>query len=430
LSDQSQSQSTLNATFPEKLEFLFHPARYKIAYGGRGSGKSWGVARALLIQGYEKPLRILCARELQNSITDSVHKLLSDQIEEMGLGEFYEIQNTSIRGQNGTEFAFRGLRHNVTAIKSFESVDIAWVEEAQTVSKSSWETLDPTIRKDGAEIWITFNPELDTDETYKRFVTNPPPGAVVQRVNWSDNPFFPHNLREKMEHLRVTDPDSWLTVYEGHCRQTLDGAIYAREIRRATEEGRLTRVPYDATKPVHTFWDLGWADNTSIWFAQAVGFEYHVIDYLEGSQQPLTHYLQELQKRGYVYGTDWLPHDGQSKQLGTGRSIEEMMRAAGRTVRIVPKLSVADGINAARTVFAQCWFDSERCADGLQCLRRYRYDVDQDTGQFSKVPLHDQASHGADAFRYLALGLKDGGKPKVTKIVPTFRPGPQSWMGR
>jgi phage terminase large subunit len=233
-----------------------------------------------------------------------------------------------------------------------------------------------------------------------------------------------------MEHLRVTDPDSWLTVYEGHCRQTLDGAIYAREIRRATEEGRLTRVPYDATKPVHTFWDLGWADNTSIWFAQAVGFEYHVIDYLEGSQQPLTHYLQELQKRGYVYGTDWLPHDGQSKQLGTGRSIEEMMRAAGRTVRIVPKLSVADGINAARTVFAQCWFDSERCADGLQCLRRYRYDVDQDTGQFSKVPLHDQASHGADAFRYLALGLKDGGKPKVTKIVPTFRPGPQSWMGR
>jgi phage terminase large subunit len=384
----------------------------------------------LLLQGYEKPLRILCARELQNSITDSVHKLLSDQISDMGLSDFYEVQNTSIRGGNGTEFAFRGLKHNVTAIKSFESVDIVWVEEAQTVSKASWETLIPTVRKEGSEIWVTFNPELDTDETFVRFVASPPPGAIVQKVNWSDNPFFPTTLRDEMEHLRNTDPDAWLTIYEGHCRQTLDGAIYAREVRQATEEGRITRVPYDATKPVQTFWDLGWADNTSIWFAQVVGFEYRIIDYLEGSQQPLTYYLQELQKRGYVYGTDWLPHDGQSKQLGTGRSIEEMMRAAGRQVRIVPKLSVADGINAARTVFANCWFDAEKCSDGLQCLRRYRYDVDQQTGQFSKTPLHDQASHGADAWRYLSIALQDRGKPAMKKIVPTFRPGPQSWMGR
>jgi phage terminase large subunit len=422
--------SELSAEFPEKLEFLFHPARYKVAYGGRGSGKSWGVARALLLQGFERPLRILCARELQNSITDSVHKLLADQISELGLSDFYEIQNTSIRGLNGTEFAFRGLRHNVTAIKSFESVDIVWVEEAQTVSKASWETLIPTIRKEDSEVWLTFNPELDTDETYVRFVTNPPPGSVVVKVNWSDNPFFPETLRREMEHLRDTDPDAWLTVYEGNCRHTLDGAIYAKEVRQATEEGRITRVPYDATKPVQTFWDLGWADNTSIWFAQIVGFEYHIIDYLEGSQQPLTHYLKVLQDRGYVYGTDWLPHDAQSKQLGTGRSIEEMMRAAGRNVRIVPKLSVADGINAARTVFANCWFDAEKCADGLQCLRRYRYDVDQQTGQFSKTPLHDQASHGADAWRYLSIGLQDRGKPAVKKIAPVFRSGPQSWMAR
>jgi phage terminase large subunit len=422
--------SELSAEFPEKLEFLFHPARYKVAYGGRGSGKSWGVARALLLQGFEKPLRILCARELQNSITDSVHKLLADQISELGLSDFYEIQNTSIRGLNGTEFAFRGLRHNVTAIKSFESVDIVWVEEAQTVSKASWETLIPTIRKEDSEVWITFNPELDSDETYTRFVANPPPGAVVVKVNWSDNPFFPDTLRREMEHLRDTDPDAWLTIYEGHCRHTLDGAIYAKEVRQATEEGRITRVPYDATKPVHTFWDLGWADNTSVWFAQIAGFEYHLIDYVEGSQQPLTHYLKVLQDRGYIYGTDWLPHDAQSKQLGTGRSIEEMMRAAGRNVRIVPKLSVADGINAARTVFANCWFDVEKCADGLQCLRRYRYDVDQQTGQFSKMPLHDSASHGADAFRYLAIGLRDQKKPSLPKIVPTFRAGPQAWMSR
>lgn len=140
------------AEFPVKLRFLFQPARYKILYGGRGGAKSWGVARALLIQAAATPLRILCAREFQNSIVESVHHLLQAQIEATGLGSFYEIQNSVIRGGNGSEFIFAGLRNNVTKIKSFEGVDRVWVEEAQTVSKSSWDTLIPTIRKDGSEI--------------------------------------------------------------------------------------------------------------------------------------------------------------------------------------------------------------------------------------------------------------------------------------
>jgi phage terminase large subunit len=179
-------------------------------------------------------------------------------------------------------------------------------------------------------------------------------------------------------------------------------------------------VPYDATKPVHTFWDLGWADNTSIWFAQVVGFEYRVIDHLSGSQKPLNAYLGELQAKGYIYGTDWLPHDAKAKQLGTGRSVEEMMRAAGRTVRIVPQLSVEDGINAARTVFANCWFDQERCADGLQSLRHYRYEMDERAGTLKRVPLHDFASHDADAFRYLCVALKN-------PVVPPPRPVREPW---
>jgi phage terminase large subunit len=123
----------LDVEFPEKLEFLFSPSRYKVLYGGRGSGKSWGVARALLVIGIQKPIRVLCARELQNSITDSVHALLADQIKSMKLEEFYEIQNTVIYGKNGTEFLFAGLKHNITKIKSFEGVDLCWVEEAQTL---------------------------------------------------------------------------------------------------------------------------------------------------------------------------------------------------------------------------------------------------------------------------------------------------------
>jgi phage terminase large subunit len=417
--------------FPEALQFLFEPARYKVAYGGRGGAKSWGAARALLIQGLQQPLRILCARELQKSISDSVHKLIADQISAMGFDHLYTVQETKITGTNGTEFRFAGLRHNVNSIKSFEGVDRVWCEEAQTVSKASWDVLIPTIRKDGSEIWITFNPELDTDETWKRFVVNPPTGAVVRKVGWQDNPWFNDVLRQEMLDLEARDPDSALVVWGGHTRQTLDGAVYAAEIRDATKAGRMTRVPYDPTKPVHTFWDLGWADNTSIWFGQVVGFETRAIDFYQNSQKPLDHYLKVLQERGYVLGTCWLPHDARAKQLGSGRSIEELMRAAGRTVQIVPQLSIADGINAARTVFPNVWFDADRCADGLQCLRRYRYDVDAATGQFSRVPLHDDASHGADAFRYMAVALKEK-RPVAPKIrlIPSQRPsmGGGGWM--
>src|SRR5687768_5239172 len=405
------------AEFPGKLKFLFDPIRYKVLYGGRGGAKSWGVARALLIQGASRPLRILCAREFQNSITESVHYLLSEQIAALGLENFYRVQNTQITGINGTEFIFSGLRNNVTRIKSFEGVDRVWVEEAQTVSKSSWETLIPTIRKDGSEIWLTFNPELDTDETYKRFVANPPSDAKVEKLNWSDNPWFPETLRREKDELKERDPDSYLNIWEGHCRVALHGAIYAKELRAAQAEGRICGVPYDKLKQVHTFWDLGWADNTSIWFAQSVGNELRLIDYYSNSQQPLQHYITVLQGKEYIYGTDWLPHDARAKSLATGRTVEEIMLALGRKVQITPGLSLFDGINAARTVFNRCWFDESRCAEGLQDLRHYRYDVDPDSGQLSGKPLHDQHSHAADAFRYFAISIQDDAPRATAKGV-------------
>lgn len=420
---------SLNAQIPEAFAFLFEPARYKVVHGGRGGAKSHSLAKASLIEGVNKPLRFMCARELQVSIKDSVHKLLGDQISALGMNYLYEVQQAVIRGTNGTEFSFVGLRHNVAGIKSFEGADRCWVEEAQTVSKASWDVLIPTIRKPGSEIWISFNAELDTDETYKRFVANPPPGAVVRKINYYDNPFFPQVLRDEMEHLKVTDPDAYQTVWLGNCRLTLDGAIYAKELRQAMDEGRICSVPYDASKPVQTFWDLGYADNTSIWFAQTVGFETRIVDFYQSSQQPLTHYLQVLQNRGYVLGTCWLPHDARAKTLGTGKSVEEMMRAAGRTVQIVPQISVADGISATRTLFSNFWFDEKKCADGLQALRRYRYDVDEN-GQFSRTPLHDDASHASDSLRYLAIGLREpsnrnSAKPKL-RLAPAGR---GAWMG-
>ncbi|SHL42479.1 phage terminase large subunit [Nitrosospira sp. Nsp11] len=395
------------AEFPEKLEFLFHPARYKCLYGGRGGAKSWGVARALLIQAAASPLRILCAREFQNSIVESVHHLLQSQISSLKLDSFYEIQNATIKGANGSEFVFAGLRNNVTKIKSFEGIDRVWVEEAQTVSKSSWDTLIPTIRKDGSEIWLTYNPELETDETHQRFVVKPQPDSVVVKINWDDNPWFPETLRKEKDSLKERDPDAYQNVWQGNCRVTLDGAIYAKELRQAQEEGRIRNVPYDSTKQVHTFFDLGWADNTSIWFAQTIGGEFRLIDFYTNSQQSIQHYVAVLQNRGYIYGTDYLPHDARARSLATGRSVEEIMTSVGRKVQIVPNLSVFDGINAARTVFNRCYFDEQKCSEGLQSLRRYRYDVDPDSKQFSGRPLHDFHSHAADAFRYFAVAIEE-----------------------
>jgi phage terminase large subunit len=402
----------MQAEFPAKLKFLFKPARYKVAYGGRGSAKSWSFARALLILGAERPLRILCAREFQNSIQDSVHALLSDQIRVMGLEGHYEIQRTRIVGANGTTFGFEGLRHNIASIKSYEGADVCWVEEAQTVSKESWDTLIPTIRRPESEIWVSFNPELDSDETYRRFVLRPPPEAVVAKVNWDDNPWFPDVLAAEGDHMKATDPDAYLTVWEGHCRQVLDGAIYASEIRAATEADRITSVPSDKAKPVDVYFDIGWADYTSAWFGQWVGQEFHLVDYMQGHLKPWSEYLADMQRRGYVYRTVWLPHDAQAKELGTGKSIEDQTRAAGYRVQIVPALSVLDGINAARELFNRCWFDATRCADGLQCLRRYRWDKDEGTGGFKRRPLHDEYSHGADAFRYAAVAAKRDVKAK------------------
>ena len=405
--------------FPEKLSCLFEPSysRYRVLYGGRGGAKSWGIARALLIKAAGKTTRVLCAREFQTSIKDSVHKLLSDQIVSMGLTGFYEITQNAIRGKNGSEFAFVGLKNNIANVKSFEGIDVCWVEEANTVSKLSWSTLIPTIRKEQSEIWVSFNPELDTDETYQRFVAMPPDGAIVQKINWSDNPWFPETLRLEKDALFVRDREAYNTVWEGMCRQTVDGAIFAKEMQQAEFDGRITKVPYEATKPVHIIFDLGWSDQTAWWVLQWVGMETRLIRYEETSQTTMSAILARIQTYGYVIDTLWLPHDAQNKTLAAqGRSIEDIVRAAGYNTRILDRVPVMDSINAARTIFSKCYFDRENCYQGLQCLRHYRYDVDPDTGNFSQKPLHDHYSHGADAFRYIGLMLNEPKKSKPKKI--------------
>jgi len=415
------------AEFPEKLSVLFEKSRYKVLYGGRGGAKSWGVARALLILAAKDQLRVLCAREFQTSLKDSVHKLLCDQIQALGLETFYDVTQATIRGKNGSEFNFVGLKNNVANVKSYEGVDICWVEEAQTVSRSSWNTLVPTIRKEKSEIWITFNPELETDETFQRFVVHAPDNAIVRKINWSDNPWFPKTLQEEKDALKSRDIQAYNNVWEGLCRVTVDGAIFAHEMQQAEFDGRITKVPYDPSKPVHAVFDLGWADHTAIWFLQFIGMETRLIRYIQDTQKTMTHYLATLQTFGYVYDTVWLPHDAQNKTLAAaGMTIEEIVRNAGYKTRVLDRVPVVDSINAARTIFPKCYFDRENTAEGLQCLRHYRYEVDPDTKQFSRNPLHDHYSHGADAFRYIGLMIQE---PRRSRPKASAQLGnPMSWM--
>lgn len=221
----SQQQSVTRIQISEKMEFLFEPARYKVAYGGRGGIKSWSFARALLVKGANSRVRILCAREFQNSIKESVHRLLQDQIELMGLQDYYQVLSSEIHGITGTEFVFAGIRNNVTKIKSMEGIDICWVEEAEKVSENSWSVLIPTIRKAGSELWVSFNPHEERDPTYKKFITNREailkefPGSVIVETSWRDNPWLPKELEAEKNYLARVDKDAYDHVWGGQVQK-------------------------------------------------------------------------------------------------------------------------------------------------------------------------------------------------------------------
>src|SRR6185369_15022252 len=253
LSTSYDREINFQVDIPEVFQDLFEPKRYKVYYGGRGGAKSWGFADALLIMGTQRPLRILCARELQKSIADSVHKLLSDQIMSLGLEEFYEIQKTTIIGLNGTEFLFNGLKHNATEIKSTEGIDICWVEEAEKVSEASWELLIPTIRKEHSEIWISFNTKQPNDATYKRFVFDAPGNSIVKKVSYKDNPFFPDVLEYERLELQRKDPKAYAHVWEGEFDTRYSGAVYAKWIADLKDKGHIRPdVLHDPAYPVYT----------------------------------------------------------------------------------------------------------------------------------------------------------------------------------
>lgn len=422
-----------------------------------------GFALALILLSRTKRLRILCARELQNSIDDSVKYTIEAWIVQLGMEDEFIITNKQIiHKKTGSRFFFMGLRYNINKVKSLGRIDICWIEEAEKTSKTTLDKLSPTIRgrsdyeQDrggpfgvGPEIWISFNPDLEDDEIYKRFIINKNTYApdyvkdeitgeqiryaIVCKINYWDNKWFPPDLRMEMNVTKKASETKYLEVWEGNTKLVLEGAIYADELREVIKDGRRGKVPYDPSKPVYTFWDLGHSDKTAIWFVQRVGMGFNIINFYQNNLKKIGHYIELMQSLGYVYGTVYQPHDADNETLAS-RSIASLTRAAGYKVIVVPRPARKIlGINAARTVMPLCNFDEENTSEGWQCLSRYAYEVDDEKGTFSREPEHDTPwSHGADAFQTFALSLKteqDIKKP-TKRERPVFSPQrPNNWMG-
>lgn len=405
--DYEVQPEIVSVQLPVKLKGLWQPKRFKVMYGGRGGAKSWSVAMALLIMGTQRPLRILCAREIQKSMKDSVHRLLSDQITKLGFDGFYEVLDTEIRGANGTLIFFAGLQtHTVNSVKSAESVDIVWIEEAQTVSAKSWEVLVPTIRKPGSEIWLTFNPDQEQDATWQQFVVAANDEDFwICEINWRDNPWFPDVLEKERQRHFKRDQDSYWRVWEGQPSRVAMGAIYAKEVERLYQDRRVCRVNYDPRLPVHTVWDLGWADYMAIMLVQRTHQDFRCIGYYQDSHRTIEDWIVQLKDEWNVaWGTDFLPHDARAGDYKSGTTAEQIAIDMGRDVQVLKAISIEGGIRVARSLFSYAYIDEEECATFLECMKRYKRQIDLRTG-LPGAPLHDDASHGADVWRYLGQAV-------------------------
>ena len=403
---------------PEAFRDLFKSARYKIYEGGRGSAKSESVGRYLLIKGSENPETILCTREYQASIKDSVHSLLDYLIHFHGLQSFYKVANTEITGNNGTKFIFAGLRRNIENIKSIPNVKRCWVEEAETVSNYSWQTLIPTIRAEDSEIIVTYNPLLATSATHKRFVIHIPKDSIHRHVTYRDNPFFPDVLEKDRQECLIKDPIAYRNIWEGECRATVEGAVFADEIQKAEIEKRLTMVPYDRSVPVNTYWDLGKQAMTAIWFAQYVGQQWRILHHYKEHNKDIPHFTKYVQMLPYVYGKHYLPHDADHERLGMKDSITAQIKTDLKSIEVVPRVQKKiTAIDAAKKIFSQCWFNMEgdmNCEDGVNDLRLYAYKMDEEENTISRNPVETGYERDtADAFMTFAMAAKPPAKPKL-----------------
>lgn len=390
---------------PKIYKPLLEPKRYKIYYGGRGAGKSWSFALTLLILGSSKRLRILCTREIQGSMKQSVHKLLSHCIENLGLERFYRVTREGIFGINGTEFIFHGLRHDPMQIKSLEGVDICWVEEAQKITNESWGILIPTIRKKNSEIWISFNPNLESDPTYQKFVLhNDREDCLLVKANFYDNPFFGDELQKELDYMKQYDYDEYLHVWEGDCRTSSDAQVFRHKFK--VED-------FKTHNDVTFYYGMDWGfsqDPTAVLRCYVYDNNLY-IDYESGGRQvELDHtyrLIDEIPKaKQHIIRADSARPESISFIKRQGYRIEPVHKWKG---------SVEDGVEFIRS-FKMVYIHT-RCLETAGEFVRYSYRVDRLTEDVLPI-IVDAHNHYIDALRYsLQPMIKQLGKPKLARVI-------------
>jgi phage terminase large subunit len=415
----------VRAGVAEKLAPLLADTRYKGAYGGRGGAKSHFFAEQLLIKCLSGA-RAICIREVQISIKDSVRQLLVDKITKLGLETLFTILDTEIRGPNGSFIIFKGMQsYNAANIKSLEAFDIAWVEEAQTLSQYSLDMLRPTLRKEGSELWFSWNPRYKTDPVDKFFRKFPPADAISVFVNYADNPWFPEVLRREMLHDFEIDADKAEHIWNG-AYGAGEGAILARYVNHAEREGRINdTVEYDPTgSTIEVSSDIGFRDTAAWWYWQRRLGGYSLLAYEGGSGWDAEDWIPRIEDTlnaiGGRLGKIWLPHDARAKTFQSKHStVEKFLEAFGSNrVDIVPLTKKEHQISAARTIIQKCEFHKTRCEAGLDGLGAWEFEWSEENNIFSREPLHNWASHPSDAFAYgcQVMQLQDPPKPAAPAL--------------
>lgn len=408
----------LETDVPKAFRELFEPHRYKAYFGGRGSAKSHSFAAALIIMAKQRKMRIVCAREIQKSIRESVKELIESKIVAMGLQSEFEFLDYETRCKTtGSVFLYIGMWRNPTAIKSLEGADIFWGEEAAAFSAKSLRIIRPTVRAPGSELWFSWNPEYDHDPIEKLFRSKdgPPPDTILREVSYKDNPFFDQTpLRADMEHDFATDPDAADHVWGGEYVKAVEGAYYAKQLRQARDEGRIGVVHEDPFMAKRAFWDIGGpgkkSDAMAIWLGQYVGDEIRVLGYIEGRGQTLAYYVHELRERGFDKALMVVPHDAAQTHADnpTGLDFEAQLRGANFKTQLIANQgagAVMQRIGVTRKMFPRIWINADECRAGLKALGHYHEKRDENT-QAGLGPEHDWSSHGADAFGLMCVAYE------------------------
>lgn len=426
------SGRTLQIPTAEVFEPLLEPARYKGAWGGRGSGKSHFFGGMLIEDSlYEKGLLSVCIREVQKTLKDSSKRLLESKLHDFRLGEAdgFKVFEDRIKTPGDGVIIFQGMQdHTAESIKSLEGFKRAWWEEAQTASRKSLNLLRPTIRTTGSELWFSWNARLKTDPVDVMLRGEEiPTGAQVVQANWRDNPWFNDELEQERQDCLRQQADQYDHIWEGGYLTVAEGAYFARCLAEAKSQGRIGRVSADPLMTIRLFFDIGGtgatADAVSIWAVQFVGREIRVLDYYEAVGQPLATHVNWLRDKGYTpdRARIWLPHDGSTQDKVFDVSYESALKAAGYNVTVVPnqgKGAAAARIEAVRRIFPMVWFNEKTTEGGRGSLGWYHEKKDEDRN-IGLGPEHDWASHGADAFGLMAVAYEE---PEVQSSTPAFVP--------